>query len=162
MPFLSLVTLTLTLTFKLVRARYQTRFPCQFGADPFSGSQDISYSYTNKKQTDGAKNRTFRRSLPLTACRNQPLGLSLTSADSWMRGGIVAFTSAPCSRLESDGKYCNWWTAWPAVHQSHIGIKAIHRVVLAKMLQASVIYYTLHAFRSHLVAVAPTLTACYT
>jgi len=40
----------------------QTRLPCEFGANPFSGSRDISY--TNKQtQTDAAKNRTFRSSL---------------------------------------------------------------------------------------------------
>jgi len=50
----------LTLTFKLVRARNQTRLPCELGANPFSG--DISH--TNKTpQTDGAKNGTFRSSL---------------------------------------------------------------------------------------------------
>ena len=44
----------MTLTFKLVRARDQTRLPCEFGTNPFSGSRDISY--TNKKpQTDGAQ-----------------------------------------------------------------------------------------------------------
>ena len=37
----------LTLTFKLVRARDQTRLPCEFGANLFSGSRDISH--TNKK-----------------------------------------------------------------------------------------------------------------
>jgi len=49
--FLSLV--TLTLTFKLVRARDQTRVPYEFGANPFSGSGDISY--TKEKVTDSAK-----------------------------------------------------------------------------------------------------------
>jgi len=62
--------LPFTLTFKLVRERDQTHLPCEFGANPFSGSGDISY--TNKKpQTDGVKNRTFRSSLPLTACSNE-------------------------------------------------------------------------------------------
>ena len=52
----------LTLTFKFVQAKDQTRLPFELGADPFSGSRDISY--TNKKpRTDGAKNRTFRISL---------------------------------------------------------------------------------------------------
>jgi len=37
----------LTLTFKHVQARDQTRLPSEFGANPFSGSRDISY--TNKK-----------------------------------------------------------------------------------------------------------------
>jgi len=52
MPFLSLVILTfylwpLTLTLKLILAMDQTRLPCEFVANPFSGSQDISY--TNRK-----------------------------------------------------------------------------------------------------------------
>jgi len=38
----------------------QTRRPYEFGANPFSGSRNISYT---KTQTDGAKNRTFRSSL---------------------------------------------------------------------------------------------------
>jgi len=37
----------LTLTFKLVRARDQALLPCVFGANPFSGTRDISH--TNKK-----------------------------------------------------------------------------------------------------------------
>jgi len=52
----------LTLTFKLLRARDQTRLPCEFGENLFSGSRDISYT-VKKPQTDGAKNRTFRSSL---------------------------------------------------------------------------------------------------
>jgi len=52
----------LTLTFKLVQARGQTRLPCEFGANAFCGSGDISYTNKNP-QTDGAKNRTFRSSL---------------------------------------------------------------------------------------------------
>jgi len=52
----------LTLTFKLIQARDQTRLPCEFGVNPFSGSRDTSY--TNKtKQTGGTKNRTFRSSV---------------------------------------------------------------------------------------------------
>jgi len=45
----------LTLTFKLVRARDQTRLPCEFGAKTFSSSQNIWV--TNKKSTDSAINR---------------------------------------------------------------------------------------------------------
>jgi len=37
-------------TFKLAGARNQTRLPCEFDANPFSGCQYISY--TNKKITD--------------------------------------------------------------------------------------------------------------
>jgi len=40
----------------------KTRLLCEFGANPFSGSRDISYTI-KKPQTDGAKNRTFRSSL---------------------------------------------------------------------------------------------------
>jgi len=40
---------SMTLTFKLVWVRDQRRLPCEFGANPFSGSRDISY--TNKKDT---------------------------------------------------------------------------------------------------------------
>jgi len=65
--FLSLVTLTFDPDLQtcpsegFVRARDQTCLPCEFGANPFRGSRDISY--TNKKmQTDGAKSRTFRSS----------------------------------------------------------------------------------------------------
>ena len=53
---------SLTLTFKLVRARNQTRLPCEFGANPFSSSRNISQAY--KKVRDSAKNN-----LPqFTAC----------------------------------------------------------------------------------------------
>jgi len=38
----------LTLTFKIFRASDQTRLPCEFGANPFSGSRDIWV--TNKKR----------------------------------------------------------------------------------------------------------------
>jgi len=48
-----------TLTFKLFPARDQTRRPSEFGVNPFSGSRNISY--TNKKVTDSAKNRTLRK-----------------------------------------------------------------------------------------------------
>jgi len=50
----------LTLTFKLFRARDQTRLACEFGANPFSGSRDI---HTQTKVIDSAKNRTLRSSL---------------------------------------------------------------------------------------------------
>jgi len=41
----------LTLTFKLVRARDQTRLPCEFSENPFSGSRDIFHTQTKKSQT---------------------------------------------------------------------------------------------------------------
>jgi len=39
----------LTLTFKLVRARDQTRLPCELGANPFSGSRGVRV--TNNKNS---------------------------------------------------------------------------------------------------------------
>jgi len=47
--FLSLVTLTFDLTFRLVRVRDQTCLLCEFSTNPFSCSVDISY--TNKCST---------------------------------------------------------------------------------------------------------------
>jgi len=41
----------LTLTSKLVRARDQTRLPCEFGANPFSGFGDISHTNKNHRLT---------------------------------------------------------------------------------------------------------------
>ena len=40
-----------TLTFDLDQARDQTRLPCEFGANPFSGSRDISYTNKNHRLT---------------------------------------------------------------------------------------------------------------
>jgi len=42
--------LPLTLTFKLVRARDQTRLPCEFGAYPFCGSGDISCTKSHRQR----------------------------------------------------------------------------------------------------------------
>jgi len=51
----------MTLTFKLVRSSDQTRLPCEFGANPFSGFRDrLFHTQTKTPQTDGAKNGTFR------------------------------------------------------------------------------------------------------
>ena len=52
----------LTLTFKLVQGRDQTHLLWECGTNPFSGSQDTSYT-RKKPQTDGAKNRTFCSSM---------------------------------------------------------------------------------------------------
>jgi len=46
MPFLSLV----TMTFKLVRARQQTRLPREFGANRLNGSQDISHAERRRQK----------------------------------------------------------------------------------------------------------------
>jgi len=69
MPFLSLV----TLTFKLVQARDQTCLPCEFGANPFSSSRDISY--TNKKTTDW---RRQKQNLQQFIACSEELNTSLT------------------------------------------------------------------------------------
>jgi len=58
-----LVTLTFDLDLQTLRARDQSRLPSEFGANPSSGSRDISFIHKHKTQTDGAKNRTFRSSL---------------------------------------------------------------------------------------------------
>ena len=46
----SMVTLTLTLTFKLVRAKDKTRLPCEFGGNPFSGSCHLLWNANPKKE----------------------------------------------------------------------------------------------------------------
>jgi len=53
------------LTFKLVRATDQTRLPCEFGPNPFSGSRDISYTY---KKPDWQRQKP--NLLQFTACSN--------------------------------------------------------------------------------------------
>jgi len=55
----------LTLTFKLVQAKDQTRLPCESGANPFSNSRDIWFTNKKNKQkvTGSAKNRTLRSPL---------------------------------------------------------------------------------------------------
>jgi len=53
----------LTLTFKLARARDQTRLPCEFGTNTFSGSRDISYTNKNRHRQRQKQNLT-----QFTAC----------------------------------------------------------------------------------------------
>ena len=48
-----------TLTFKLIRARDQTRLLCEFGTNQFSSSPRY-FIHKQKKVTDSAKNRTLR------------------------------------------------------------------------------------------------------
>jgi len=52
------------LTFKLVRARDQTRLTSEFGANPFSGSGDIN---TQTKKSQCQKHNLTQ----LTACGNE-------------------------------------------------------------------------------------------
>jgi len=59
MPFLSLMPLTVDLQTHLSKG--PTHLPCVFGVNLFSSSGDISHR--NKKNTDSAKNSTFRSSL---------------------------------------------------------------------------------------------------
>ena len=47
----------LTFTLKLVRARDQIRLRCEFGANPFSSSRDISYA--NKKSQTAPKTEPY-------------------------------------------------------------------------------------------------------
>ena len=49
----------LTLTFKLIRARDQTRLLCEFGANPFA----VPEIFHTKTKSHSAKNRTLRSSL---------------------------------------------------------------------------------------------------
>ena len=56
----------MTLTFKLVRARDQTRLPCEFGANPFSGFRDISYT----QKSYSTNYRTFRSLLCVVISAN--------------------------------------------------------------------------------------------
>jgi len=65
--FLSRWPWPLTLTFTLVRARDQTRLPCEFGVNPFSGFRDSSY--INTKTIDW---RRQKQNLPqFTVCGNE-------------------------------------------------------------------------------------------
>jgi len=54
--FLFLVTLTFDLDLQIRPSEGPITYSCKFGANPFSGYRDISY--TNKKVTDSPKNRT--------------------------------------------------------------------------------------------------------
>jgi len=85
----------LTLIFKLLRARDQTRLPCEFHANQFSGSGDISH--TNKKVTDSAKNRTLRSLL-----RAVKIKLGCTTCKRHIRCLQV------CSRRRQWRQVCSW------------------------------------------------------
>jgi len=61
MLFFTLVTLTFDLDIQTRSSMGPNTLLCEFGTNPFSGYQDISY--TNKKVTDSAKNRTLCSSL---------------------------------------------------------------------------------------------------
>ena len=53
----------------VLRARDQTRLPCEFGANPLRGSRDISYTNKQTKKSQTAqKNRTLRSSLRAVKC----------------------------------------------------------------------------------------------
>jgi len=80
----------LTLTFKLLRAREQTRLPCEFGANPFSGSRDISY--TNKTRKAASDVRTARRKFQATG---QPV--SRTQASDAMTSRCRTMRRSVCN-----------------------------------------------------------------
>jgi len=63
---------SLTLTFKLVRARDQRRLTCEFGANPFSGSQDMwGTNKKNPKVAEGTKTEPYLRAVNTSAyCSN--------------------------------------------------------------------------------------------
>jgi len=71
--FLSLV----TLTFKLVRARDQTRLPCEFGANRFSGSE-VFHTQTKNHRLMAPKTEPWR--VVKMACTLYVLYTILTSA----------------------------------------------------------------------------------
>ena len=61
----------MTLIFKHARARNETRLPCEFGANPFSGSRDVSYANKQNRRLTAPK-----QNLPqFTACGNKLLEL---------------------------------------------------------------------------------------
>jgi len=49
----------------LVRARDQTRLPCEFGANPFSGSRYISYIHKQKSHRQRQKTEPYGKQLDL-------------------------------------------------------------------------------------------------
>jgi len=76
----------LTLIFKLIQARDQTRLPCEFGTNPVSSSRDISY--TSKKSHSANQ---IQNLMQFTACdkkgkmenSNEPEPNSLESGVWW-------------------------------------------------------------------------------
>ena len=78
--YLSLV----TLTFKLVGARDQTRIPCEFGTNQFNHSKDIWF--TNKKQTKNKSHTALKQNLTqFTVCGNKPHIFPFGKSEcSWM------------------------------------------------------------------------------
>jgi len=66
----------LTLTFKFVQARDQACLPCEFGANPFSGSRDIWF--TNKQTINKTRAKDVLPNKPHAARRNHP-----TAAMEW-------------------------------------------------------------------------------
>ena len=89
----------LTLTFKLVRVRDQTRLPC--GANPFSGSQDISY-------TKKLEQRCFFKHEQHAGRQNHPSRW----AAFWHRFQRARY-NASCNKTD-DGStqqvFCPWWS----------------------------------------------------
>jgi len=70
MPFLALVTLTFDQNIQTRLSKGpNTSLPCEFGANPFSCSKDISYK---QKVTNSAKNRTLRSSLRVLVITTEP------------------------------------------------------------------------------------------
>ena len=84
-----------------MRVRDQTRPPCEYGANPFSGSRDISY--TNKKVTDRAKNRTLRSSLRavMMPASNFPWSWSVLSQSFIALTQLIGLREGHATRIKS-------------------------------------------------------------
>jgi len=92
-----------TLTFKLVRARDQARLLCEFGANPFSGFRDISY--TKKKHR-------------LTAPKTQPSAVHCRSLRTitrrWWLGLVVTAFVIVTKLLDVElGEFSDGWPLRP-------------------------------------------------
>jgi len=118
----------LTLTFELIRASDQTRLACEFGANPFSGSRDISY--TSKKVTDIAK-----RTLYACGSKTGPVllphyQLQFTThsqwewVPEWYRGNYPIVTGQNVSTIDSDVTEAEAWHGSAAWYRS-ISIKRL-------------------------------------
>ena len=73
MPFLSVVTSTFDLDIQTHPSEGPTRLLCEFGANPFSGSHDISY--TNQKVTGQRQKQNLTQ---FTACGNNGHRIGVT------------------------------------------------------------------------------------
>jgi len=101
----------LTVTFKLVQARDQTRLPCEFGANLFNHSRDIWV--TNKKNPE--LNMFFSKHTPHASPKNH--------TQQGLNGGVhccccLQWLHTIRTLLTGDGSakciFCLWWP-WPLI-----------------------------------------------